>query len=227
MKKEITTTLLALTLALPACAGMEDDPLLSKVTFDQFEYQASDEKALSWDTSVWVGYDLNKLYFYTEGEKPQKGSAESENQLVLSHAIAPFWDIQYGIGYDKTEDEDQTWGVVALSGLAPYFFETRAALLLGEDGNIGLRLGVEYEALLTQRLILTPSLESDLYTKDTPKMGLGSGLSNITAGLRLRYEIRREFAPYIGLEWNRNFGHTADYTPLNDTYVTAGVRIWF
>ncbi|HFS85054.1 MAG TPA: copper resistance protein B [Epsilonproteobacteria bacterium] len=227
MQKLLNTTIISAILALPLSAGMEDNPLLSKVTFDQFEYQASDAKALSWDTSVWVGYDLNKLYLYTEGEKPRDGSTESENQLVLSHAIAPFWDLQYGIGYDKTEDADQTWGVLAISGLAPYYFETRAALLVGEDGNIGLRVGLEYEALFTQRLILTPSLESDFYTKETPEMGLGKGLSNITAGLRLRYEIRREFAPYIGVEWSKNFGNTDDFNPLDETYAVAGVRWWF
>ena len=227
MKKILISALTLLALGQNSYAGMGDDPLLSKVMIDQLEYQASDEKAISWDTSVWIGYDLNKLYLYTEGEKPKDGSAESENQLVISHAIAPFWDLQYGVGYDKNDNADQTWGVLAISGLAPYFFETRAALLIGEDGNVGLRLGAEYDALLTQRLILTPSIESDLYSKDTPEMGLGKGLSNLTAGLRLRYEIRREFAPYIGVEWNRNFGNTADYNPLNETYVTAGVRVWF
>ncbi len=214
-------------LAAPAFAGMKDDPLLATLTFDRLEYQNSNEKALSWDTSLWVGYDLNKLYFYTEGEKPKEGSTESENQLVFSHAIAPFWDIQYGIGYDKTDHANQTWGVLAISGLAPYFFETRAALLIGEDGNIGLRVAAEYEALLTQRLILTPAIESELYTKDTQKIDIGKGLSNITAGLRLRYEIKREFAPYIGIEWRKNFGNTDDFAPLNETYVTAGARIWF
>ena len=227
MQKILKSTIMSLALTLSAFAGMGDDPLLTKVTFDQLEYQASDEKAISWDTYAWIGYDMNKLYLYTEGEKPKDGSAESENQLVLSHAIAPFWDVQYGIGYDKTDDADQTWGVLAISGLAPYYFETRAALLVGEDGNIGLRVGLEYEALLTQRLILTPSLESDFYTKDTPEMALGKGLSNITAGVRLRYEIRREFAPYIGIEWSKNFGNTNDFAPLDETYAVAGVRWWF
>ena len=227
MKTITRTTFISIALATSLFAGMEDDPLLTKVTFDQLEYQAGDEKAISWDTSIWIGYDLNKLYLYTEGEKPKEGDTESENQLLLSHAIAPFWDIQAGIGYDKGEDDSQTWAVLALSGLAPYFFETRAALMLGEDGNIGLRVGLEYEALLTQRLILTPSLESDFYTKDTPEMAYGKGLSNITAGLRLRYEIKREFAPYLGLEWTKNFGNTADMNPLDETYVTAGLRIWF
>jgi copper resistance protein B len=227
MKKILFSAVALFGLQQIIYAEMTDDPLLGKVTLDQLEYQASDEKAISWDTSVWIGYDLNKLYLYTEGEKPKNGDTESETQLVFSHAIAPFWDIQTGIGYDTGEDDSQAWAILALSGLAPYFFETRATMLVGEDGNVGIRIGLEYEALVTQRLILTPSLESDFYTKDTPEMTYGKGLSNITAGLRLRYEIKREFAPYIGIEWTKNYGNTANMNPLDETYITAGARIWF
>ena len=208
-------------------AGMGDDPLLSKLTIDELEQQDNNEKNIAWDTNLWIGYDLDKIYFYTEGEKPKNSSSQSENQLVYSKAIAPYWDIQYGLGYDKTETNSQKWGVVALQGLAPYFFETRGALLIGDKGDLGLRLEAEYEALFTQKLILTPSIALDAYSKDNLSIGLGKGLSNLTAGMRLRYEIRREFAPYIGLEWSKNFGNTADISPLNKTYTVGGIRIWF
>jgi len=227
MKKLLNITLITLALSSFSYASMGDDPLFAKLTIDELEYQDNDEKNTAWDTNLWIGYDLNKLYFYTEGEKPKDGTTESENQLVYSRAIAPYWDIQFGVGYDKTEEDSQTWGVVALQGLAPYFFETRGALLIGDSGNVGLRLEAEYEALLTQKLILTPSIATDLYSKDNVSMGLGKGLSNITAGARLRYEIRREFAPYVGVEWSKNFGNTADISPLDETYAVAGVRIWF
>ncbi len=133
----------------------------------------------------------------------------------------------YGLAYDKNEDASKTWGEVAISGLAPYYFETRAALLVNEDGNVGLRLDAEYEALLTQKLILTPSLEADFYTKDDPKMNLGSGLSSMEAGLRLRYEFVREFAPYIGVTWEKTFGNTEDFNPVDETNLLVGVRFWF
>jgi copper resistance protein B len=227
MKKLLNITLITLALSSFSYASMSDDPLFAKLTIDEFEYQDNDEKNIAWDTNFWIGYDLDKLYFYSEGEKPKDSTTESENQLVYSRAIAPYWDIQFGVGYDKTENDSQTWGVVALQGLAPYFFETRGALLIGESGNVGLRLEAEYEALFTQKLILTPSIATDLYTKDNVSMGLGKGLSNITAGARLRYEIRREFAPYVGVEWSKNFGNTADISPLDETYAVAGVRIWF
>ena len=117
--------------------------------------------------------------------------------------------------------------MLQLAGLAPYFFETRAALLFGSGGTVGLRVESEYEALLTQKLILTPRFTLNAYSKDIPKMAWGSGLSNITLAVRLRYEVRREFAPYIGVEWAKNFGKTGNYTPLNDTYATFGLRFWF
>ncbi len=227
MKKLLLTWSLAAVLASQSIAGGGGDIFRSSIMIDNLEYQFSEDKALSWDGFIYGGYDINKLYLYSEGEKPKDGKVESEHQLVLSHAIAPFWDIQAGVGYDKGDDASQTWAVLALQGLAPYFFETRTALLVGEDGNIGLRVAAEYEALFTQKLIMTPSFEADIYSKDTQELGIGKGLSNITTGLRLRYEIRREFAPYIGVEWRKNFGNTEDFNHLDDVYAIVGLRAWF
>lgn len=203
------------------------DILRATLMVDNLEYQYNDEKKVAWGTYAYVGYDLNKVYIYSEGEKPKDGLAESENQLVYSRAIAPYWDVQMGVGYDKTEEADQKWAVLGVQGLAPYFFETRAVILVGEDGNFGLRAEAEYEALITQKLILTPSAALSAYSKDNEKMGTGSGLANLTLGARLRYEFVREFAPYIGIEWSKNFGNTDEYHPLDEAYATAGVRFWF
>ena len=227
MKNTIIKLTLITSLATAAFAGGGGDILRASFTADNLEYQFNSDKTIYWDTYGYVGYDLNKIYLYSEGEKADGVSAESENQLLYSRAIAPFWDVQAGVGYDVAGSNNKTWGVVALSGLAPYFFETRAALLMSDDGNVGLRLDLEYEALITQKLILTPKFTLDAYSKDAPQMQYGSGVSNITLGARLRYEIRREFAPYVGVEWAKNFGKTNDYNPLNETYVTAGIRVWF
>ncbi len=208
-------------------ADMEDDPLLTMFVMDRFEVLDNSENTRVWEGSFWIGYDLNKLYLYSDGEATADGLETSQNELVYSRAIAPFWDAQIGLVYDKNADASRTWGEVAISGLAPYYFETRAALLFNTEGNIGLRLDAEYEILFTQKLILTPSLEADFYTKDDPKMSLGSGLSNIEAGLRLRYEIRREFAPYIGITWEKTFGNTRDFNPIDETNFLVGVRFWF
>ena len=227
MKNLLKTLILTTAIATSCFAGGGGDILRATLMVENLEYQFNDEEAVSWDTYAYVGYDLNKVYIYSEGEKTEEESAESENQLVYSRAIAPYWDIQIGVGYDKTPEADYNWGVLALSGLAPYFFETRAALLVGEDAEVGIRFEAEYEALLTQKLILSPSIEFSAYSKDIPEMELGKGLSNLTLGLRLRYEFIREFAPYVGVEWSKNFGNTDDYHSLNETYVTTGVRLWF
>ncbi len=216
-----------IALGQTAQASMEDDPLVTMFLMDRFEVLDNDENTRVWEGSFWIGYDINKLYVYSEGEATSDGLESSQNELVYSRAMAPFWDVQIGLVYDKNDDASKTWGEIAISGLAPYYFETRAALLVNGDGNIGLRLDAEYEALLTQKLILTPSLEADLYTKDDPDMHIGSGLSNIEAGLRLRYELIREFAPYIGITWEKTFGNTRDYHPIDETSVMVGVRFWF
>ena len=206
---------------------MEDDPLNAMAMFDRFEIPDAGERPLSWEGHAWIGKDLQKLYLYSEGEAAEGELEESETELLYSRAVSPYWDLQAGIGYDTISGAHQSWAIVAAQGMAPYFFEVRAALLVGEEGNVGLRLGVEYEALLTQRLILTPSLEADLYAKETPEMELGRGLSFLRAGMRLRYECYREFAPYVGVERVRNVGRTNDYAPFGDTRTVAGVRFWF
>lgn len=221
--KLITVTLLGQ--ALYGAGG--DDPIRNMLLMDKLEILNNSEASKAWDGSFYLGYDLNKFYVYTTGVANKNGLERSQNELLYSRAIAPFWDIQAGITYDKNADASRTWAEVALSGLAPYYFDTRAALLLNTQGNIGLRISTEYEALLTQKLILTPSLEADFYSKKDSSMQLGSGLSNIEAGIRLRYEIKREFAPYIGVTWEKTFGATQDFNPVNETNVLVGVRFWF
>jgi len=227
MKKILLSLITIIGLGQTAHADMEDDPLVTMFLMDKFEVLDNDENTRVWEGSFWIGHDINKLYVYSEGEATSDGLESSQNELVYSRAVAPFWDAQIGLAYDKNDDASKTWGEIAISGLAPYYFETRAALLVNGDGNVGLRLDAEYEALLTQKLILTPSLEADFYTKDDQDMHTGSGLSSIEAGLRLRYEFIREFAPYIGVTWEKTFGNTSDYNPIDETNLMVGVRFWF
>ncbi len=228
MKKIVLSMITVLGLGTSALhAGGADDPLLTMLTMDKLEVLNNDEKTRAWEGSFWIGYDLDKLFLYSSGEANDDGVESSQNEWVYSRAIAPFWDMQVGLAYDTLDDDSQTWAEIALAGLAPYFFETRAALLVNDEGNIGLRVDAEYEALLTQRLILSPSVEADFYTKDDKAMQLGSGLSSLEAGLRLRYEIRREFAPYIGINYEKTFGDTKRYNPIDETNLLLGVRFWF
>jgi copper resistance protein B len=226
-KKIVLSLVTVLALGQNLNAAGADDPIRTMFIMDRFEILNNDENTRVWEGSFYIGYDIDKLYIYSEGEATSDGLETSQNELVYSRAIAPFWDIQIGLAYDKNDDASSTWGEVAIAGLAPYFFETRAALLVNSDGNIGLRLDAEYEALITQKLILTPSLEADFYSKDDPQMRIGSGLSSIEAGLRLRYEFVREFAPYVGVTWEKTFGDTRDYNRVNETSLLVGVRFWF
>jgi len=225
--KQLRILLAAAALTSNLHAAGADDPLRTMFIMDKLEILDDDENTRAWEAGFYIGYDLVKLYLYSEGEATSDGLERSQNEIVYSRAIAPFWDIQAGVAYDKHADASGTWGEIAIAGLAPYWFETRAALLVNGDGNVGLRLNAEYEMLLTQQLILTPSLEADFYTDNDPELQIGSGLSSVEAGLRLRYEFIREFAPYIGVTWEKTFGNTADYRPVDETSLLIGLRFWF
>ncbi len=228
---QTTLITLSLTTAMQAQAGKGADPFLVKFMGEKLEVLNDANNTRQWDVQLWAGKDWHKLWLYSEGESAN-GQTASENMITYSHPIAPFWDAQIGIAHDERPGATYNWGAIGVNGLAPYWFETRAHLLVGENGTLGLRASAAYEALFTQFLILTPEVAVTAYNGDIPKMGLGSGLSNLTFGLRLRYEIKREFAPYIGVQWSQSYGNTADYRRAEgegtgDTNLVAGVRIWF
>ena len=219
--------------AAPALAGVNDDPSVTMVLINQLEVSNADESN-PWvlNGQAWVGQDLKKLWFKAEVENADSKIEEAEIQALYSQAVAPFWDFQIGLRQDYQPDSNRTWGVIGLQGLAPYFFEIDSALFIGESGRTALRLGVEYELLFTQRLILTPEIEVNFYGQNDSEFGIGSGLSDVEAGLRLRYEIRREFAPYIGVNWSKSFGNTAGFSrnegkDIEDLQWVIGVHAWF
>jgi copper resistance protein B len=224
--------LLAFTAAGPAFAMDEADPFLTSVWIDHFEYRNNDgEDGGAIEADLWAGRDLNKLWFKVEGEKePEDESLEI--QALYSKAVAPYWDLQLGLRQDFEPDPKRSWAVIGLQGLAPYFFEVDAALFVGESGRTALRLEAEYELHLTQQLILSPAVELNLYGEDDRELNIGSGLANAEAGLRLRYEIRREFAPYLGVHWEKSFGETADLFEAagehtSETHWVIGLSTWF
>lgn len=148
------------------------------------------------------------------------------------HAISPWWDVVSGVRQDFKPGAPQTWAAFGLQGMALYNFEAEATAFIGEAGQSAIRFEGDYDILLTNRLILQPTAELNVYGKNDPQRGIGSGLSNTEAGLRLRYEIRREFAPYIGVTWNRTYGNTADYAredgeDRSEARLVIGVRMWF
>lgn len=235
MNNTVKKTLVLAMFALPfqAEAGGKDDPFLTMITIDQLEKRdASSGKPFAWEVQGWAGYDLDKLVFKTEGERADGETEKAELQLLYSKAIDPYWDIQFGIRHDFHPKPTQDWAVIALQGVAPYYFETDASLFIGEDGQTALRLESEYEMMLTQQWVLSPEIELNIHGKNDEEREIGSGLSNIEAGLRLRYEVKREFAPYIGIHWEKKFGKTADYAreegeDTSDAKFVIGIRAWF
>lgn len=212
---------------------MHDNSINSFFLIDQLEWQDADQgSALSWEANGWIGGDTDRLWLRTEGERTNGVTEKAELQAFWGHAISPWWDVLGGVRQDFKPGAPQTWAALGLQGMALYDFETQATLYLGEAGQTALRLKGDYDILLTNRLILQPTAEVNLYGKNDPQRATGSGLSDTEVGLRLRYEIRREFAPYIGVTWNRSYGKTADYIldegeDRSDTRFVVGVRMWF
>lgn len=209
--------------------GMHE-PMQWMIRADQLEYREGNGSALEGD--LWLGGDLNKLWFKGRVEREDSRSEEVELQALYSRAVAPYWDLQIGVRHDFAPGPSRNWAAIGFQGLAPYFFEVDTALFIGESGDTALRFSAEYELLLTQRLILTPEIELNFYGQNDPSRETGSGLSNMEAGLRLRYEIRREFAPYIGVHRERTFGNTADFVradghSTSETTLVIGVRAWY
>jgi copper resistance protein B len=201
--------------------------------FDQLEYQNADEgSVLSWDASAWVGGDIDRLWLRSEGERSNGMTEEAELQALWGHAIGPWWELVGGVRQDFKPGPAQTWGAFGIQGMPLYGLEFEATGFVGEQGQSALRLEGEYDMLLTNRLILQPTAELNFYGRNDHERGVGSGLASSEVGLRLRYEIRREFAPYIGVTWNRAYGNTAELVreeggDVSEARLVAGIRLWF
>ena len=211
------------------------DVRTTAVIIDRLEAGFGDDgESYLWDVQGWSGGDINRFWWKSEGEGDFGGElGQAEVQALYSRAISPFWDMQAGVRQDfRPDGEDTTHLVLGLQGLAPYWWEIDAAAFLSTEGDLTARVEAEYDQRITQRLILQPRLEIDASASDIPELEIGSGLSSIEAGLRLRYEFRKEFAPYVGVEWSRALGDTADYIEArggeaDDTRFVVGLKAWF
>lgn len=199
-----------------------------------FEYQArKGHDGLSWEGEAWYGNDIDRLTIKSEGESEiGEGLEEGEVQLLYSRAIGPYFNAQAGVRQDFGGGPDRSYATLAIEGLAPYWFEVEGALFLSDKGDVLARVEGEYDQRITQRLVLQPAIEVNFSLQDMPANGIGSGLSDVELGLRLRYAIVPEFAPYIGVEWSRKFGDTARFARLagesvESTSFVVGVRAWF
>lgn len=205
-----------------------------KVLIDRLETRISNGRdGYAWDGEAWYGGDIDKLWIKSEGEGDFGSSPESaEVQALWSHALDPWFNLQTGVRYDFRPNPGRAHLVLGVQGLAPYWFEVDGALFLSEKGDLTARFEAEYDQRITQQLILQPRIEFDLAAQDVAEIGIGSGLSTAEAGLRLRYEISPEFAPYIGVQYERAFGDTRDFRRAagEDTGgfgFLIGLRTWF
>lgn len=213
-------------------AGGDDNPLLAKVMLNEIQTALHENKPSSLRAQAWLGKDLDKFWLKTQGEYQNSDDKELEVQALYSRAISPYWDAQIGAKVDMRPSHSRHWAVFGLQGLAPYYFEIDTALFIGEEGRSALRLSAEHDMLITQKLILTPEIKTNLYGKNDAEMGIGAGFSDINMSLKLRYELIREFAPYIAIEWQKKFGNTAKYARAkgessHDTILAIGFRAWF
>lgn len=204
------------------------------VLSDRLEARYNDDVDIYvWDLQGWYGGDFNRLWLKTEGEAEQGKSPESaELHALFSKRFSAFWDWQIGVRHDFEPSPDRTHAVIGLQGLVPYKFEWDSALFVSEEGDVTARIETEYDLRITQRLIIQPRLELNAAASAIPELGLGSGLNSTELGLRLRYEFRREFAPYIGISWEKRYGDAADFAkregePTSATFLVIGLRAWF
>lgn len=205
-----------------------------QVMFNLAEYQAREGRdGFRWDGEAWYGGDINRLWLKAEGVGTfGKGVEEAEVQALYSRAIDPYWNVQAGIRYDFKPNPSRVYAVVGFEGLAPSFFDVETFVYLSNKGDVLGEIEASYDQRITQRLIVQPRVDIDFAAQDVPESGIGSGLSSTQLGMRLRYDITRELAPYIGVEYERAFGDTAKLMraagedPAGWTFV-MGLRTWF
>jgi len=235
MIRLIAAASFALGIMLPANAphaAGEDDAIYTFFQVEQLEYRAGNDDILAWDVNAWIGNDDHRLAFKSEGEKPVgKTTAGAELQFLYRRPVSDYFDLNVGVRHDLKPDPDRTYGVLGLQGLAKQFVETDIDLFVSEKGDVSLRFEAERDFRLSQRLIVQPSLETTIALSEDTEIKSGAGVNSLELGLRLRYEIKREFAPYVGLHWEKKFGATANFArqdgeETDDLFIVAGINFW-
>ena len=218
---------------MAAMMEMDDAATFGKVMLDQLELEAdSGHTLLAWDGQAWYGSDYNKVWLKSEGLPNDGDKTDARTELLWDRIVTRWWSVQAGVRYDLGQGPARGWAAAGIEGLAPYWFDLEATFYVGDEGRTAARLRAERDLLITQRLIVQSEFETDLYGKPDVARQIGSGISDLQLALRVRYEIRRELAPYVGLTWRRDFGATAQFA--RDDAVApsallwiAGLRAWF
>jgi copper resistance protein B len=211
---------------------VNDERIYYHALLDQFEGRfGGKDSSFRWEGEAWAGTDTNRVYFRSEGEITDGRMEDGQQELLYARPISPYFNLQGGVRYDLDSYPGRGWAAFGIEGLAPLFFHVSATGYASDEGHLAAKLEGSYDLLLTQRLILEPQIEINLYSKNDPARRIGSGLSELDTGLRLRYEISRKFAPYVAVTYQNKFGKTADFSRSDgekpsDLRFTVGVRVW-
>ncbi len=218
--------------AAPFGAPVEDNHVFYHLLFDQLEGRFGRDNTFRWEGEGWAGNDMNRVVLKTEGNVSKGLVEDGDQELLYSRPISTYFNVQGGLRYDLDSAPGRGWAAFGVEGLAPLFFHVSATGYMSDRGHLAAKLEGNYDLLLTQTLILQPQLEMNFYSKDDPARGIGTGLSELDTGLRLRYEISRKFAPYIAMTYENKFGDTANFARAAGEQVSAlrfgiGIRTWF
>lgn len=211
--------------------AVHDNAIHTFLLADQLEWLNGTTRAAGWDAKGWIGQDRDRFWFRTEGEASPHRLARTETHLFYGRAISPWWDLVAGMRNDDGPGPARNWAAVGVQGLTPWWLEIEATGYVGAAGRTHARLEAKHELLVTNRLILQSLVEIEIYGKRDPDRLIGAGLSSADGGLRLRYEIRREVAPYAGVLWSRRYFETATLASAagyrtSETRLVAGIRFW-
>ena len=218
--------------AAPFGAPVDDEHVFYHLLFDQLEGRFGRDSSFRWEGEGWAGTDMNRVVLKSEGTVTKGVMEEGDQELLYARPISTYFNVQGGLRYDLDSAPGRGWAAFGIEGLAPLFFHVSATGYVSDHGNLAGKLEGSYDLLLTQTLILQPQMEMNFYSKADPARMIGAGFSDLDAGLRLRYEIRRKFAPYIGVSYENKFGDSARFArlageQLSDLRFSAGVRVWF
>ena len=218
--------------AAPFGSPIQDQRIYWHGLFDQFEARIGTENSFRWDGEGWVGTDTNRLWLKSEGTVTNGTVGDGSHQALYDRPLTTYFDVQAGIRYDIDSGPSRGWAALGIQGLVPQWFDVEVTLYASDSGHFAARFEAFYELLLTNQLILEPQIELNFYSKSDPGRSTGSGLSDLDAGLRLRYQFTRKFAPYIGVVFEDKFGDSAAFArrqgeTVNDARFAVGIRSWF
>ena len=210
--------------------AVHDEAVTTFIMADQLEWLVAGA-AGHWNVTGWIGRDLDRLSFRTTGDVSRAGSTATATDALYARAIHPWWDVAGGVRHDTGDGPSRSWVAFGVRGLAPYWVHLSATAYAGASGRTMVRVEADHELLLTNRLVALVRAEAEVHGRDDPARRTGRGLSATAVGLRLRYEITREFAPYAGIQWRRLYAGTANHARRDESLphgvdLVVGLRLW-